>query len=92
MASDSGLPVLTDADLGDVPFTTVACHNCKPSCSKESPVMYKGEKVVLCAERFMTQVLDQQKPQRKGPPIFVIIPFAAAVVFVIAALVLTKVL
>lgn len=91
MSEESSLPVLTDADLGDVPFPVVACHNCKPSCSKESPVFYKGQKVVLCAERYLTEVMDQQKPTRKGPPIFVIVPFAALALFVIAAAVISLV-
>lgn len=89
MGEASGLPVITDVDLNGVDFPTVVCHNCKPSCSKESPVLYKGEKVILCAERFLTEVLDQQKPKRKGPPIFVIIPFAALAVFLAAALVIS---
>ena len=49
MSEASGLPVITDVDLNGVDFPTVVCHNCKPSCSKESPVLYKGEKVTQAA-------------------------------------------
>lgn len=89
MATQEQYPVLTDADLGGVSFTTVACHNCRSSCSKESPVMYRGQKVVVCAERFMVEVLDQRKPKRKGPPVFVVVPFAAAAVLIAVSLVVS---
>ena len=92
MGSERGLPVVTQADLGPIPFEEVGCHNCRPSCKYETLVEFEGREVVLCADRYL-QAVDQVKGKKKsGPPVAVMIGLGGFVLMLAIAAIVTNIL
>lgn len=87
MATEENLLILSQDDLGPIPFEEVACHNCKPNCKYETPAKFQGRNTVICADRYLKSLQELEGTKKSGPPRAVIIGLGGfAAMFIIVSI------